>query len=278
MIDAKIYHFTPSTEASQCGIDMNTVGVRQVFGCTKTTPRSQPLKATDYRFLYLRHNPFKENEKKTVFFLYPGDDHPGAEVLLNEYEEFWIGFRGLLSDRIIADFSRYNKTDIIHTEVDKKIHELFQKAISVSEAQSDDMNLLLVGILMQMLGMMIYQQNIDYNKFVQEDLNNKIQEAKQMMHKHVYDNISSKQVADHIGMGYDNFRRLFKNMTGISPGLYIQNIRIDKAKNMLLHSTDSIKEISYLLNFENPCYFSKAFRKKEGVSPAEYRYSVQHAV
>ena len=46
---------------------------------------------------------------------------------------------------------------------------------------------------------------------------------------------------------------------------------IDEAKNILLQPNKSISEVAYELGFEYPPYFSRLFKKKEGISPTEYR-------
>ena len=55
------------------------------------------------------------------------------------------------------------------------------------------------------------------------------------------------------------------------PSEYILNIRIDHAKEMLLHTTHSISEIAYWCGFENDNYFWKTFRKTAGITPASFR-------
>jgi len=46
---------------------------------------------------------------------------------------------------------------------------------------------------------------------------------------------------------------------------------IDEAKNILLNPHKSISEVAYELGFEYPQYFSRLFKKKEGISPSEFR-------
>jgi YesN/AraC family two-component response regulator len=55
---------------------------------------------------------------------------------------------------------------------------------------------------------------------------------------------------------------LLRKETGQSTQDHIHKYIIEKAKNKLLNSTESISEIAYLLGFEYPQYFSKIFKKK----------------
>ena len=70
------------------------------------------------------------------------------------------------------------------------------------------------------------------------------------------------------------FRRLFKAHTGCSPLQYFNVIRLRKAAELLLNTDQTIKEIAYLCGFEDANYFSKWFRRLEGVTPQEYRNSI----
>lgn len=64
---------------------------------------------------------------------------------------------------------------------------------------------------------------------------------------------------------------LLKNETGKHAQDHIHHFVIEKAKNRLLHTNNSISEIAYDLGFEYPQYFSRLFKKKTGLSPNHYR-------
>ena len=67
------------------------------------------------------------------------------------------------------------------------------------------------------------------------------------------------------------FIRSFKNYTGTTPIQYITNIRINKAKNLLNGDSLTIGEISNLIGYQNPLYFSRIFKKNVGLAPMGYR-------
>lgn len=64
---------------------------------------------------------------------------------------------------------------------------------------------------------------------------------------------------------------MLKLETGKSAKEHIHLQLVDRAKNRLLNSQDSISEVAYDLGFEYPQYFSKLFKAKVGMSPSEYR-------
>ena len=65
--------------------------------------------------------------------------------------------------------------------------------------------------------------------------------------------------------------RKVKAILGISVSDHINNIRLEKAKELLLNSNQNISEIAYSVGFSSPNYFSTSFKNKYGVSPKEFK-------
>ena len=63
----------------------------------------------------------------------------------------------------------------------------------------------------------------------------------------------------------------FSKEFGISPINYLISRRIAESKQLLSDTDHSLSQISHMLGFSSPSYFSQSFRKLEGVSPMEYR-------
>ena len=91
----------------------------------------------------------------------------------------------------------------------------------------------------------------------------------------IYDALESsltiQQIAEELGVSYSNFRKLFKEYTGLSPATYQQDLKLQRAKELLSTTNLSIKEIAYRLNFDSPDYFSAKFKIKTGRKPSEMR-------
>lgn len=82
---------------------------------------------------------------------------------------------------------------------------------------------------------------------------------------------SVKYCATEIGMSPNYLSDLLKKETGKSALDHIQSFIIEKAKTILLNSNETVSQVAYGLGFEYPQHFSKIFKKKVGISPAEYR-------
>lgn len=82
---------------------------------------------------------------------------------------------------------------------------------------------------------------------------------------------SIEQIADKMSVSQRYLSDTLKKETGKTTTEHLQLYLIDEAKNILLNPNKSISEVAYELGFEYPQYFSRLFKKKEGVSPSEYR-------
>ncbi|MCK5735095.1 MAG: helix-turn-helix transcriptional regulator, partial [Spirochaetaceae bacterium] len=67
------------------------------------------------------------------------------------------------------------------------------------------------------------------------------------------------------------FSRLFKEEAGQSFKIYLNNLRIDEAKNLLSETTLPLIEIASRVGFEDQSYFSRVFRNVVGISPGRFR-------
>ena len=72
--------------------------------------------------------------------------------------------------------------------------------------------------------------------------------------------------------------RLFKKVYGMSMNQYINMLRLNKAKELLMYSTHNITEIAEASGFQSIHYFSRCFSEKEGMSPLGFRRSIKKNV
>jgi AraC-like DNA-binding protein len=88
--------------------------------------------------------------------------------------------------------------------------------------------------------------------------------------ENLYGTLDMESLATDLSLNYSNLREEFKGYTGLSPYQYFLQMKINRAKELLLDGSHSVKEISYTLSFENPYYFSRLFKKKTGVTPSHW--------
>ena len=83
--------------------------------------------------------------------------------------------------------------------------------------------------------------------------------------------VSLDEAAEYANMSSCYFSKLFKRMTGKNYITYVTDSRIEMAKRMLVDTEMPVINIAYELSYNETNYFSKAFKKKVGVTPSEYR-------
>lgn len=82
---------------------------------------------------------------------------------------------------------------------------------------------------------------------------------------------SIDQIAEKMSVSQRYLSDTLKKETGKTTTEHLQLYLIDEAKNILLNPNKSISDVAYELGFEYPQYFSRLFKKKEGISPSEFR-------
>lgn len=112
-----------------------------------------------------------------------------------------------------------------------------------------------------------YSQNEDTSKTEFQ-----LAKALEYLHRNYYkSDLNIKDIAAASNISEVYFRRLFQENYQTSPLKYINNLRISKAMTLLKTDDSPIKTIAAAVGFSDPLYFSKVFKKMNGMSPAEFR-------
>ena len=101
-----------------------------------------------------------------------------------------------------------------------------------------------------------------------------ISHAIRYIDQHLFDQISVRQIAEHVCLSTSHFSRLFRSTTGFSPHEYIMLHRIDEAKALLQSTSLSVKEIAFRVGYRSEVNFIIAFTDKTGLSPTQFRQNI----
>lgn len=233
----------------------------------------------EYQLLYLTEGEgtFEStNQRPTrikegdLFLLFPGEWHTYHPLETKGWKSYWIGFKGRnVDDRVRAGFLSPTKP-IYHVGFSSEIVHLYDEAFAKAKEEAAYAQQTLAGIVNHLVGLMYsLERNIKLNK--QHDYADVINKARLRIREALESNLTIQQIAMDLGIGYSNFRKLFKEYTGFAPAMYQQELRLQRAKELLSTTTLSIKEIAYRLNFDSPDYFSSKFKIKTGRKPSEFR-------
>ncbi|MCP1676430.1 transcriptional regulator GlxA family with amidase domain [Natronocella acetinitrilica] len=73
------------------------------------------------------------------------------------------------------------------------------------------------------------------------------------------------------GLSERSFKRRFRQATGLSPMVYVQNLRLEEAKQSLESSDEPVELVAVAVGYEDASFFSRLFRQRVGLTPAQYR-------
>ena len=205
-----------------------------------------------------------------IFLLFPGEWHTYHPLPGVFWKSYWIGSKG----RNMDDLMRYNflslEKPVYHVGFSCDIVYLYNSAIKAAKEEAAYSQQILAGIVNNLLGhMYALERNMELNR--RGGYVDMINKARLRIREGVESKITVQEIAAELGSSYSNFRKLFKVYTGMSPALYQQDLRLQRAKELLSTTDMSIKEIAYRLNFDSPDYFSSKFKVKIGCKPSEYR-------
>ncbi|NOU71772.1 helix-turn-helix domain-containing protein [Paenibacillus sp. LMG 31458] len=98
-----------------------------------------------------------------------------------------------------------------------------------------------------------------------------VTEAVEFFQLHYTEQLSIERVARMAGVHRSHFTLTFTQRMGLSPQQYVQQLRMDRAKQLLYDHSLTVSEISQSVGYPDLYAFSRAFKKHIGCSPSEYR-------
>lgn len=157
----------------------------------------------------------------------------------------------------------YNTIHLVSEQIRKKFLEIDFTWSRRNTAFYIKCKTLLQYILVDLLTMNRHNnfKNIHYQE---------IEQAKLYIQEHFTAPISTKQLADIAKMSESYFRKLFREINGMSATQYMIYLRINKAKDLLASGTTNVTETALICGFSDVFYFSNLFKKNVGITPSEF--------
>ena len=177
---------------------------------------------------------------------------------------------------------------IIEFECEKSYPEVFTFPIKNGEYFLKKIKRMEIGRTMKKPGYMLDELSdlygiissllkSDRQKYISSAAERKILPAVRYIAENYSKHIRNDDLARITGLSVVYFRKLFKEVTGLSPINYIQSFKMKKAMEMLQSDYSSVTDIAYSLGYNNVYEFSRDFKKYVGISPSKYVASVRKA-
>lgn len=201
--------------------------------------------------------------------LYPDEWHNYAPDPTTGWSEAWIGFNGSFAEELLNKFFPDKSKPIHHVGISNSLCNAYTKAFEVADDQMPAYQQQLAGyIALIITSIFARSQQLPYINNPDTD---NINFAIKLMRQNLNCELHMEEVAAQAGMGYSKFRKTFKDYTGYAPAQYFLRLKMERAKDYLLNTPLSCKEIAYRLGFDSASHFNKMFRLHEHQTPIEYR-------
>lgn len=109
-----------------------------------------------------------------------------------------------------------------------------------------------------------------------EDMSELVQKVYHYVNAHIGETFTLEQLADAVHMSSRNFSRVFKKEATIPPGQFVEKIRLEKAKQLLAYTADTLAIISVQCGYDQVSSLNKLFDKYYTISASQYRKTFQH--
>lgn len=213
--------------------------------------------------------PLRNIDGGTCFLLYPGTWHRYKPLETSGWTEYWIGFKGYYPEQLMRKGFFQEDKPVIDLGIDEDVLILFQKLFMAVEQAQPGYPQILSAMLMEMFARI---HNRTYYEVQHKGLDeNLVIRAKFLMREAIEESNNIEDIIKELPVSYSKFRKVFKQVTGESPNQYYLNLRLKKAMTLLDATHLSVNEIAYQTGFESVFYFSKLFKKKNGLSPSAWR-------
>lgn len=148
--------------------------------------------------------------------------------------------------------------------------QLYQNMIQELQLKQEDYEELLVNYLRQLF-ILIHRQLLTKPRKKNPMIMDDMAQAVEYFRAHYNKPVSIEDYAASHNISVSWFIQNFKQYTNTTPAQYVQLLRTTNAKSLLETTNYNISEISNLVGYENPLYFSRFFKKQFGVSPSQFR-------
>jgi AraC-like DNA-binding protein len=285
-----IQYLISSNQDARWGLIINTVGFQHVDAGSIYPLSNHPCNylfstqtgriLNEYQLLYIfdgegvfESTSFKRSPVKAgnMILLFPDEWHNYFPKKETGWDEFWIGFNGSIINNCVFNGFFKKQKPVFDIGIYENIVQLYRTAIRISKEQRAGYQQMLSGIIHYFLGYVYFHDKQAISEKVKgiDDVNR----AKIIMLEHFHEGITPEDVAKQINVSYSWFRRIFKQYTGLAPAQYIQELKIQTGRELLINTQLNSQEIAYKAGFENPEYFCYVFKKRWGKTPIKYRES-----
>ena len=195
----------------------------------------------------------------TVICAKPGDKRQ-TRMPFKCYYIHTVVTEGLLYD-VLTELPSF-----IEMQSTSHIKDIFERLCNCHVSEKEERKLLQQGLLLELVYAVYRPTRPNYAK----NSNAAVKAAIAYIKNNITAELSLETVAKEVKFAPSYFHKLFKSATGKPLHKYIEDLRIEKATNMLITEEKTLTEIAYECGFSSQSYFSYAFKRHTGMTPRAY--------
>ena len=280
-------YIVSTTEESPWGIKILNTGKQFIPSNSVYPPQNHPAGhfyrwkkgriLREYQILYIKSGSGEFESVTTgsisfegpaIFIIFPGVWHRYRPETETGWLEYWIGFNGSICQNITSAHLITPANCFFPDTVSEEYSTIFHKIETLAKLEGQISQLkitaLVYNLLISLATENLPKSSSNRNESWLSSVCSKIQEM-------ATEKINWEQLASHSNMSYSLFRKKFKELTGLAPKQYQNEIRFRNACWLLDDTDKSVQEISQDLGFDTQFHFSSKFKAKYGKSPLQWR-------
>jgi len=210
-----------------------------------------------------------------MFMLFPGVRHAYHPIRETGWYEYWVGFSGDHPKRLRQHGLFSPERPIFHVGLNREIMADYEQIVRLCRQQTPGFQVRLGALVLQLLA---HIHAIETSSRAQANAGELVDAARAIMREHLDEGLAVEDIASRIGVSYTRLLGIFRQYTGLTPYQYFLQLRMHRARELLVEPGVSVKEVAAHMNFENQYYFSRIFKKKTGMSPSDWQAETHRGV
>ena len=202
-----------------------------------------------------------------AILLRPGQWHRYRPNLETGWREHWIGFAGSGFEAILDN--HFPDRSVFQIRGSVGVRETFETLIATAQENGPALQQKMAAHTSLLLAQ-LYASTLVHTPTAKDAIK-MVQKAREMMWCAETRDLSLEETARRLGTSYSTFRRIFREHAGIGPHQYRLHLKLSYARDLLLNTDLSVKEVAYQSGFEEEQYFCRFFKKTMGATPSGYR-------
>ncbi len=211
-------------------------------------------------------------QKHSLFIINPHVIHTEKSSSLSPLKYLVLGVRN-----VVFKSSSSLPRSVIHIPRagGENIEALLNLMLEEAKSRSDTSSFVCQKLLQALLCKLEALSHTNYVNLEDENIPRECSYVKNYIDAHLEEDIRLEDLARAVHLNKFYLAHIFKESYGVAPMRYLTEQRILKAKNMLEQTDYSISTLAQAMGFSSANYFSQSFKKYTGLTPIQYRRSVQ---